>query len=67
MDKGIEHSKVMAGGVDTFYRESGPPDAPVLLLPHGHPCSSYEFRNLRPELADKWRLRRAGLSGLPLQ
>jgi pimeloyl-ACP methyl ester carboxylesterase len=29
---------------------------PVLLLPHGYPCSSYEFRNLMPLLADRWRL-----------
>lgn len=39
-----------------FYREAGPPDARVLLLPHGYPCSSYEFRNLMPRLADRWRL-----------
>jgi pimeloyl-ACP methyl ester carboxylesterase len=28
----------------------------VLLLPHGYPCSSYEFRNYMPALADRWRL-----------
>jgi len=28
----------------------------VLLLPHGYPCSSYEFRNFMPALADRWRL-----------
>lgn len=44
------------GNVDVFYREAGPIDAPVLLLPHGYPCSSYEFRNLLPRLADRWRL-----------
>ena len=27
-----------------------------MLLPHGYPCSSYEFRNLMPRLADQWRL-----------
>ncbi|TXG92788.1 alpha/beta hydrolase [Rhodococcus rhodnii] len=42
-------------GVDTFVRTAGPPDAPVLLLPHGYPCSSYEFRDLMPALADRWR------------
>ncbi len=56
MSRHIKHCRVSAGGVDTFYRESGPPDAPVLLLPHGYPCSSFEFRNLMPELADNWRL-----------
>lgn len=56
MSRHIKHCRVSAGGVDTFYRESGRPDAPVLLLPHGYPCSSFEFRNLMPELADNWRL-----------
>ncbi|WP_331134244.1 hypothetical protein [Sphingopyxis sp.] len=23
--------------MDVFYREAGPPDAPVVLLPHGYP------------------------------
>ncbi|MGO7029849.1 alpha/beta fold hydrolase [Rhizobium ruizarguesonis] len=57
-------------GVETFYREAGREDAPVLLLPHGYPCSSYEFRNLIPRLADHWRLIApdfpgAGYSGTP--
>ncbi|MGO7387515.1 alpha/beta fold hydrolase [Rhizobium ruizarguesonis] len=57
-------------GVETFYREAGREDAPVLLLPHGYPCSSYEFRNLMPRLADQWRLIApdfpgAGYSGTP--
>ena len=30
-------------------------DAPVLLLPHGYPCSSYQYRRLMPALADQWR------------
>jgi pimeloyl-ACP methyl ester carboxylesterase len=44
------------GGVRTFYREAGEEDGPVVLLPHGYPCSSYQFRNLLPRLADGWRL-----------
>lgn len=43
-------------GVNVFYREAGPAHAPVVLLPHGYPCSSYEFRNFMPPLADRWRL-----------
>lgn len=38
-----------------FVREAGPPDAPVLLLPHGYPCSSFQYRRLMPALADRWR------------
>lgn len=52
----VKHRRVNVGGVDTFYREAGDECAPVLLLPHGYPCSSYEFRNLIPLLADRWRL-----------
>ncbi|MEO8185453.1 MAG: hypothetical protein ABI895_42130, partial [Deltaproteobacteria bacterium] len=35
-------------GVRTFYREAGPADAPILLLPHGYPCSSFQYRRLMP-------------------
>jgi pimeloyl-ACP methyl ester carboxylesterase len=56
MDTRVRHRRVTVGNVDTFYREAGPEGAPVVLLPHGYPCSSYEFRNLMPRLADRWRL-----------
>ena len=56
MDTDVRHHRVTVLGVDTFYREAGPEDAPVVVLPHGYPCSSYEFRNLMPRLADRWRL-----------
>jgi pimeloyl-ACP methyl ester carboxylesterase len=52
----IQHRFRDIAGVRTFCREAGPSDGPVLLLPHGYPCSSYEFRNLIPLLADRWRL-----------
>ena len=42
-------------GNDLFVREAGPKDAPVLVLPHGYPCSSFQFRRLMPALADRWR------------
>ncbi|ANL12821.1 alpha/beta hydrolase family protein (plasmid) [Rhizobium sp. N1341] len=66
----VRHKLVTIAGIEIFYREAGPPDAPVLLLPHGYPCSSYEFRNLMPRLADRWRLIApdfpgAGYSGTP--
>jgi pimeloyl-ACP methyl ester carboxylesterase len=52
----VQHRRTNVGGVDTFYREAGPADAPVVLLPHGYPCSSYEFRNYMAHLGDRWRL-----------
>ncbi len=39
--KGITHYRsATVDGVDVFYREAGPEDAPVLLLLHGFPSSS---------------------------
>ncbi|MGA0608203.1 alpha/beta fold hydrolase [Phenylobacterium sp. VNQ135] len=51
----VRHLRMEIDGDGVFYREAGPKDAPVLVLPHGYPCSSYEFRNLMPALADRWR------------
>jgi pimeloyl-ACP methyl ester carboxylesterase len=52
----INHRFVNVDGLDIFYRESGPPDAPAILLLHGSPSSSIQFRNLFPALSDQWRL-----------
>ena len=44
-------------GVDVFYREAGPRDAPtLLLLLHGFPSSSRQFDSLIPLLADRWHV-----------
>ena len=43
-------------GLDIFYREAGPKDAPAVLLLHGFPTSSQMFRNLIPALADEFHL-----------
>ncbi|GGC13063.1 hypothetical protein GCM10011572_38080 [Pseudoduganella buxea] len=52
----IHYNKVNIDGVNVFYREAGPADAPVLLLLHGFPTSSHMFRNLIPLLADRYRV-----------
>jgi pimeloyl-ACP methyl ester carboxylesterase len=52
----VKHRRIDLDGVDCFYREAGRADASVVLLPHGYPCSSYEYRNFMPALADRWRL-----------
>ena len=51
----LSHRHVAIDGINIFYREAGPQGAPVVLLPHGYPCSSFEFRNFMPALADRWR------------
>lgn len=43
-------------GLEIFYREAGPKDDPTILLLHGFPTSSHMFRNLIPELADKFHV-----------
>ncbi len=52
----VYHKTVQVGGLDIFYREAGPKDAPAILLLHGFPTSSQMFRNLIPKLADKYRV-----------
>ncbi len=52
----VTYHTVKVDGVDMFYREAGPRDAPVLLLLHGFPTSSHMFRNLIPQLADTYRV-----------
>ncbi|WP_244286913.1 alpha/beta fold hydrolase [Caulobacter radicis] len=44
------------GKVEVFYREAGPVDAPVILLLHGFPSASHMFRDLIPQLADRYRV-----------
>jgi pimeloyl-ACP methyl ester carboxylesterase len=46
------HRTATVDGVNIFYRESGPADAPVVLLLHGFPASSHMFRNLSPDQRD---------------
>ena len=48
--------RVEADGVTVFYREAGAADAPVVLLLHGFPTSSFQFRELIPSLADRYRV-----------
>jgi pimeloyl-ACP methyl ester carboxylesterase len=50
-DASTRYRKQEADGVNIFYREAGPPTAPVVLLLHGFPTSSHMFRGLIPLLA----------------
>jgi pimeloyl-ACP methyl ester carboxylesterase len=55
-DQKIRYKSEIINGVEIFYRQAGPKDAPVVLLLHGFPTSSHMFRNLMPALADKYRV-----------
>src|SRR5262249_22581648 len=52
----IAHRTVEVDGLAVFYRETGDPANPKLLLLGGFPASSHQFRNLIPALADRFHL-----------
>jgi pimeloyl-ACP methyl ester carboxylesterase len=59
----MHYQKIKADGLDIFYREAGPKEAPVILLLHGYPTSSHMFRNLIPILAEKYHVIAPDLPG----
>ena len=52
----VHHRYATVNGQRLFYREAGREDAPVLVLLHGFPTSSYMFRDLIPRLAGDYRV-----------
>ena len=58
-----KYSSKTVNDVEVFYREAGDPSLPVILLLHGFPTSSYQFRNLIPRLADQFRVIAPDLPG----
>jgi pimeloyl-ACP methyl ester carboxylesterase len=59
----IAYRKANVDGVNVFYREAGPTNAPTLLLLHGFPTSSHMFRDLIPLLADRFHIIAPDLPG----
>lgn len=55
--------RIEADGVQVFYRMAGEVNAPVILLLHGFPTSSFMFRELIPRLADRYRVIAPDLPG----
>lgn len=51
------------GDVSIFYREAGSRERPTILLLHGFPTSSHQFRNLIPRLADRYHVVAPDLPG----
>ena len=52
----MKYNKVSVSGLNIFYRETGSPDKPAMILFHGFPSASHMFRDLMPMLEDKFRL-----------
>ena len=55
--------RVEVDGVRVFYRAAGQANAPVVLLLHGFPTSSFMFRELIPRLASDYRVLAPDLPG----
>src|SRR4051794_40400419 len=59
----IAYRRVAVDGIDIFYREAGRSTAPALVLLHGFPTASHMFRNLIPQLADRFHIIAPDLPG----
>ena len=59
----VHYRYIDADGVRVFYREAGNPELPTLLLLHGYPSSSHQFRDLIPLLSDRFHLVAPDLPG----
>jgi pimeloyl-ACP methyl ester carboxylesterase len=56
MAQHVFYRTVKIDGLNIFYREAGPKDAPVILFLHGLPSSSRMFQPLMASLADQYHL-----------
>jgi pimeloyl-ACP methyl ester carboxylesterase len=52
----VRHGLVDVDGVQVFYREAGPRDGLPVLLLHGFPSASHQYRRLMDALGDRYRL-----------
>ncbi|MCW3464380.1 alpha/beta fold hydrolase [Chitinophaga nivalis] len=52
----VYHKTIEVDGVHIFYREAGDTTKPTLLLLHGFPSSSHNFRTLIPLLKDDFHI-----------
>ena len=55
-ESGVRHRTAMVDGLEIFYREAGPADAPTLVLLHGFPSASHQYTRLIERLSDAFHL-----------
>lgn len=51
-----DYKTITVDGISIFYREAGNPSDPKMVLLHGFPASSHQYRNLIPALADRFHI-----------
>src|SRR5271167_1028489 len=54
--KAVKYSALTVDGLNIANREAGKPGSPKLVLLHGFPSSSHQYRNLIPALADRFHV-----------
>lgn len=59
----VHFKTVDVDGLKLFYREAGDPARPSLLLLHGFPSASHMFRDLIPELTERYHIVAPDLPG----
>jgi pimeloyl-ACP methyl ester carboxylesterase len=52
----VTYSSIKVGGLNIAFREAGDPASPKLVLLHGFPASSHQYRNLLAALADRFHV-----------
>ena len=52
----VTYKTLMVDSINIAYREAGDPSSPKLVLLHGFPSSSHQYRNLIPALADRFHV-----------
>ena len=52
----VSYKTLEVNGVEVFYREAGKPENPTLVLLHGFPSSSHQYRKLLISLGDEYHL-----------
>src|SRR6478672_1295106 len=61
--RAVTYRNVYFDGIGVFYLEAGPKDAPTILLLHGFPTASHMFRDLIPQLSDRFHVIAPDLPG----
>src|SRR5260221_1168652 len=55
----VTYKTLSVSGLNIAYREAGNPANPKLVLLHGFPSSSHQYRSLIPSLADRFHVIRS--------